>query len=297
MVRKIRRTRRKRPERPQLTPVPPHIARPSYAESGVPPMRMGITINPPERVERMRAACRVAREVLDAVLAAVAPGVTTDALDVLAHARTLALGAYPSPLNYGAFPKSLCASVNDVVCHGIPSDRILLDGDVINCDVTVFIGGVHGDCSETVFVGTPDASARRLVSTTYDCLEAGIAAVRPGRPVYEIGRAIAALAHARGFSVVEAFAGHGIGEHFHMDPTVPHYYDPSAADLIRAGMTFTVEPMLNEGSPDCSVLADGWTAVTIDGGRSAQFEHTLLVTDDGAERLTAGDGPPWFQRV
>ncbi len=295
MVRKIRRTRRRRPQRPQLRPVPPHIARPSYADSGVPPARRGLTVNPPERIERIREACRVARDVLDTVLAAVGSGVTTEELDVLAHERAIALGAYPSPLNYGAFPKSLCVSINDVVCHGIPGDRTLVDGDIVNCDMTVFIGGVHGDCSETVFIGQPDAAARRLVETTYECLEAGIAAVRPGLPVHEIGRAIASVAHAQGYGIVEAFAGHGIGEHFHMDPTVPHYFDATANDVMQAGMTFTVEPMLNEGSPDCTVLADGWTAVTIDGGRSAQFEHTLLVTEEGAEALTRRDGPPWFQ--
>ncbi len=252
-------------------------------------------MNPPERIERMRAAGRLARSVLDAVLGAVREGVTTDELDAVAHERTLAAGAYPSPLNYCGFPKSLCTSINDIVCHGIPGSRVLIAGDIVNCDVTVFLNGVHGDCSETVFVDTPDPGARRLVETTYACLLAGLEAVRVEAPVNVIGQAIAALAHEAGFGVVEAFAGHGIGEHFHTDPTIPHYFDRTATTPMLPGMTFTIEPMLNEGDPGCTVLADGWTAVTLDGGRSAQFEHTLLVTDAGAEVLTGGQ-PPWFQR-
>ena len=297
MVRKIRRRRNQaKPRRATLRQVPAHIPRPSYAETGRPPPRMGLTVHPPERIERMRAACALTRALLDEVLAAVEPGITTDALDALAHRRAIEEGAYPSTLNYGGFSKSLCTSINDVVCHGIPGDRILERGDIVNCDLTLFIGGVHGDCSETVFVGDPDDAARRLVETTYDAMMAGIAVARPGRPIHAIGRAIQNVAHANGYGVVEAFAGHGIGEHFHTDPTVPHYFDASASDLIRPGMTFTVEPMLNEGSPECTVLSDGWTAVTLDGGRSAQFEHTLLITDDGAELLTARDGPPVFRQ-
>jgi len=252
-------------------------------------------VNSPEGVERIRAACRLAREVLDRVLEAAGPGVSTDELDELAHRLSVEAGAYPSPLNYGGFTRSLCTSVNEVVCHGVPSDRVLIDGDIVNCDVTVYLDGVHGDCSETVFVGPVDGAARRLVETTYECLLAGIEAVQPGRPISDIGRAIESIAHARGFSVVEAFAGHGIGEHFHMDPTVPHYFDATAITVMRPGMVFTVEPMLNEGGHECTVLADGWTAVTVDGGRSAQFEHTLLVTEDGAEPLTAGDASPRFR--
>ncbi len=276
--------------------MPGRISRPSYADTGIPPGRLGAIVHPPERIEAMREACKIARDVLDTVLEAVREGITTDELDYIAHERTITLGAYPSPLNYGGYPKSLCTSVNDVVCHGIPGDRVLMGGDIINCDVTAYYGGVHGDCSETVYVGVPDAAARRLVETTWLCLQAGIAAVQPGYPVRMIGQAIAPIAHRAGYGVVEAFAGHGIATHFHMDPTVPHYDDPAATTVMRPGMLFTIEPMLNEGGPGCSVLEDGWTAVTLDGGRSAQFEHTILVTEDGAEALTAGDGPPWFQR-
>jgi methionyl aminopeptidase len=277
--------------------VPAHIIRPSYAEHGKPTERRATTsVKNVEELARMRVAGRAARQVLDTVLAAVEPGLTTDALDQIAHEKALELGAYPSPLNYHGFPKSLCTSVNEVICHGIPDDRLLLDGDIINCDVTVYIEGMHGDCSETVFVGQPDAQSRRLVETTYECTMQGIAAARAGMTLNEIGKAIAPIAQKEGFSIVRDFAGHGIGSQFHQDPQIVHYPDVRQRQKIVPGMTFTVEPMINVGSHRCVVWPDNWTAVTIDGLRSAQFEHTLVVTDSGYELLTGGDGEPWFKR-
>lgn len=277
--------------------VPAHIVRPPYviadrvAERPPHPQ-----IHDAAGQARMRNAGRVGRMVLDAVLGAVEPGITTDALDAIAHAKAIELGAYPSPLYYRQFPKSICTSVNEVVCHGIPDQRTLQDGDIINCDVTVYIDGVHGDCSETMLVGNVDAEGRALVTATYEAMMAGIRAVRPGRPVREIGRAIADVARRYKLGVVRQFAGHGIGERFHMPPQILHYYDRRASTRMMPGMTFTIEPMLNLGDWRCRVLEDGWTAVTADGQRSAQFEHTLLVTRTGAEILT-GNGPPWFERA
>jgi methionyl aminopeptidase len=183
-----------------------------------------------------------------------------------------------------------------VICHGIPDDRVLLEGDIINCDVTIFIDGMHGDCSETVFVGKPDPQSKKLVQTTYDCLMAGIGAVKVGARINEIGKAITAIAHKRGFSVVRDFAGHGIGAQFHMDPQILHYRDVRQRQRIEAGMTFTVEPMINVGTYRCEVWPDNWTAVSTDGKRSAQFEHTLLVKEDGVDLLTGVEGEPWFRR-
>jgi len=276
---------------------PLEIPRPSYANTGTPTeARARNCIKNVEEIERMRHAGRTARIVLDTVLAAVEPGITTDALDVIAHEKAVELGAYPSPLNYHGFPKSLCTSVNEVICHGIPDDRVLKDGDIINCDVTVYIGGMHGDCSETVFVGKPDPQSRRLVETTYECTMRGIDAVKPGARLNDIGKAIAALARKRGFSVVRDFAGHGIGSQFHQDPQIVHYPDVRQRQVIEVGMTFTVEPMINVGTHRCVIWSDDWTAVTTDGKRSAQFEHTLLVTETGTELLTQGEGGPWFKR-
>lgn len=308
MIRKIKRAREgrrfgragrsKQPGRPQSTlrPVPPEIPRPEYAETGLPTPERRMEIKSPTEIEGMRAAGRVARAVLDEVLEAVRPGITTDALDLIAHEGAVRRGAYPSPLNYQGFPKSLCTSINEVVCHGIPEDRVLLEGDIINCDVTVYFGGFHGDCSETVFVGTPTDDAVRLVRNTYECMMKGIEAVEVGKPINEVGRAIEAHATPAGYSVVRAFTGHGIGRHFHQAPQVLHYFDAGARTVVRSGMTFTVEPMINVGTFECEVLGDGWTAVTVDGSLSAQFEHTLLVTDSGIELLTGGDGPPFFER-
>ena len=269
-----------------MRPVPAEIPRPPYAESGEPPERDEPDVKSADVVARMRTAGRAAAEVLAAVGALVRPGVTTDELDAAAHEETIKRGGYPSPLNYRGYPKSLCTSLNEVICHGIPDDRPLRDGDIVNLDVTVYLDGVHGDTNATFLVGEVDPASRRLVDVTRECLERGIAAVAPGRPFNEIGRAIEEHATAHGFGVVRAFVGHGIGEQFHTDLHVLHYYEPRFTKLIEEGMTFTIEPMITMGSWRHILWDDDWTAVTSDGRRTAQFEHTLLVTADGADVLT-----------
>ncbi|HLG66436.1 MAG TPA: type I methionyl aminopeptidase [Acidimicrobiales bacterium] len=266
--------------------VPPHIARPDYADTGRPVKVTEPFVKPPATIEAMRHAGRVAAEVLHAVSRAVAPGVTTDELDALAHDECIRRGAYPSPLNYHGYPKSVCTSVNEVICHGIPDSRPLADGDIVNVDVTVFVGGVHGDTNATFAVGKIDPESARLIDVTRRCLELGIAAVRPGRPVSDIGRAIERHAEANGCGVVRAYVGHGIGEVFHNGLVIPHVYDPSATTVLEEGMTFTIEPMITLGSWRDVRWDDGWTAVTADGSRTAQFEHMLVVTAGGAEVLT-----------
>ncbi|MEE2756738.1 MAG: type I methionyl aminopeptidase [Myxococcota bacterium] len=277
--------------------VPAHIVRPSYAETGRPAnARSRNAVRTQDEIERMRVAGKVARTVLDTVLLSVRVGITTDELDRIAHEKCIELGAYPSPLNYHHFPKSICTSVNEVICHGIPDDRPLMDGDIVNCDVTVFIEGVHGDCSETVFVGKPDPLSIRLVKTTYECMMKAIEAAKVGATVNAVGKTIAPIAKREGFSIVRDFAGHGIGTQFHQDPQIVHYPDIRQTQKIVPGMTFTVEPMINVGTHRCIVWSDDWTAVTADGKRSAQFEHTVLITKDGFELLTAGTGQPHFMR-
>ena len=267
--------------------VPPEIPRPEYALTGR-PSRTRVSGRPktPEEIERMRRAGRAAAEVLRIVGAAVRPGITTDELDAIAHEECVRRGGYPSPLNYQGFPKSLCTSVNEVICHGIPDSTVLRDGDIVNCDVTIFLDGVHGDTNATFLCGDVDDESRRLVEVTRECLDRGIAAVRPGGMVRDIGKAIQEHAEANGFGVVRAFVGHGIGETFHADPQIPHYYDPRATTVLLPGMTFTIEPMITVGDWQHRMWDDGWTAVTADGRRTAQFEHTLVVTDTGAEILT-----------
>ncbi|MEJ5255766.1 MAG: type I methionyl aminopeptidase [Acidimicrobiales bacterium] len=267
-------------------PVPAEIPRPDYADTGVPVRREEPWVKSPEVIERMRRAGRAAAEILQLAGEAVAVGVTTDELDAIVHQACIDRGGYPSPLNYRGFPKSLCTSVNEVICHGIPDDRPLRDGDLVNLDVTIYLDGVHGDTNATFLVGTVDPESQRLVRVTRECLERGIEAVRPGRPLSEIGRAIEEHAHANGFEVVRAFVGHGIGEQFHTDLQIPHYYEPRFTTVAEPGMTFTIEPMISMGTGQHRIWDDGWTAVTADGSRTAQFEHTLLVTDDGAEILT-----------
>jgi methionyl aminopeptidase len=249
--------------------------------------------DPAERLARMRRACRAAAEVLEDGGRAVAPGVTTDEIDRIVHEGYIARGGYPSTLNYHGFPKSLCTSVNEVILHGIPDSRPLAAGDIVNLDITIYLEGMHGDCSATFPVGAIDEESRRLLRVTRECMLRGIEAVRPGRPISDIGKAIEAHASAHGYGVVRSFCGHGIGEEFHLDPQVLHYYDPRARAPMEEGMFFTVEPMLTMGSPEHVLWADGWTAVTADGRRAAQFEHTVAVTAGGAEILTLGpDGNP-----
>jgi len=269
--------------------VPPSIPPPSYARTGRPRSAPRIA-DPDERIARMRRAGRAAAEVLDLLSRAARPGVTTEELDVLAHEACIARGAYPSPLNYHGFPKAICTSVNEVILHGIPDSRPLQDGDIVSLDVTLYLDGVHGDCCGSVAVGKVDEESRRLLQVAEECMMRGIAAVRPGRPVSDIGRAVEAHASAHGYGVVRSFCGHGIGEDFHTDPQILHYFEPRARDVMREGMTFTVEPMITVGSEEHVVWADGWTAVTADKKRAAQFEHTVLVTAGGAEILTALPG-------
>jgi methionyl aminopeptidase len=266
--------------------VPDHITPTDYYLTGEPVRRDEPLVKSADVIERMRRAGRVAAEVLEVTGAAVAPGVTTDELDVIAHHAYIERGAYPSTLNYHHYPKSICTSVNEVICHGIPDDRPLVDGDIINIDVTAYIGGVHGDCSATYLVGDVDPESRKLVEVTRECRDLGIASVRPGRPISDIGAAIQGHAHAHGYGVVRVFVGHGIGEQFHTVPNVPHYFTESATTLMQPGMTFTIEPMITIGTWRERVWDNGWTAVTVDGKRTAQFEHTVLVTEDGAEILT-----------
>lgn len=269
-----------------LRPVPAGIARPDYAETGTPAVRGTRSVRDAEELEAMRTAGRIAAEALHAVGRQVRPGVTTDELDRTGHEALVASGAYPSTLNYRGFPKSLCTSVNEVICHGIPDSRPLAEGDIVNVDITAFIGGVHGDTSATFLVGDVDEDSRRLVATARDAMHAGIATVRPGSRISDIGAAIESVAQPAGFSVVREFIGHGIGDQFHTSLQIPHYYDPRNDTELREGMTFTIEPMINLGTRRIRMWDDGWTVVTRDLRRSAQFEHTVAVTAAGHEILT-----------
>jgi methionyl aminopeptidase len=279
------------PVRPGLLsprrPVPPGISRPPYALNGGDPGRSRMSpVRTPDEIVAMRRAGQVAAEVLRYVGPFVQPGVTTDHLDQLVHDKTIEMGGYPSPLGYRGYPKSVCTSINEVICHGIPDSRPLADGDIINVDVTVYLDGVHGDTSVTFLVGEVDEWSRLLVRETRNSLMRGIEAVRPGAPISAIGQAIESHARKHGLGVVREFIGHGIGPDFHGAIQIPHYYDPRARTVIEPGMSFTIEPMLTLGDPSLAVWDDDWTAVTLDGRRSAQFEHMLVVTDTGAEVLT-----------
>jgi methionyl aminopeptidase len=266
--------------------VPVTIAKPRWAETGQLDRRNETIVKSSDVLVRMRRAGKAAAEVLAAGGAAVMPGVTTDELDAIVHDACVSRGGYPSPLNYHGFPKSLCTSINEVVCHGIPDDRRLEDGDIVNLDVTIYLDGVHGDTNATFLVGAVDDASRRLVRVTHECLMLGIEAVKPGARLNLVGRAIETHAEKHGYGVVRDFVGHGIGEEFHSAPTVHHYYDPSNALVLEPGMTFTIEPMITMGSWRVKLWDDGWTAVTSDLLRTAQFEHTIVVTDTGAEILT-----------
>ncbi len=281
-----------------MRPVPDHIVKPHYAETGDVVPWDESDIKSDEVIEAMRHAGRVAAEILRLAGEAVRPGITTDELDAYVHDLYIERGAYPSPLNYLGYPKSVCTSVNEVICHGIPDSRVLIEGDIINLDVTAYIGGVHGDTNATFPVGEIDPVSARLIAVTEESMWHGIEAVRPGQPLSDIGRAIENHAKAHDLGVVRAFIGHGIGEQFHSDIQIFHYYDPRSTTIMRPGMTFTIEPMITLGSWQHRMWDDGWTAVTSDGKRTAQNEHTIVVTDDGVEVLTGGDGAvspvaPW----
>ncbi|KAI9221442.1 peptidase M24, structural domain-containing protein [Blastocladiella britannica] len=275
--------------------VPAGIARPDYAETGRPlseekEARLKVIESlKPGQIAKMREVCRLAREVLDAGIAACRPGVTTDAVDEVVHNATVERGAYPSPLNYHNFPKSCCTSVNEVICHGIPDQRALVDGDIVNVDVSIYKDGYHADLNETVFVGRrawDDEKARALVDATRECLKQAILMCKPGVMYRDLGNTIEKVAKQRGFAVNRTYCGHGIHRYFHCTPNIPHYAKNKAVGSMKAGHVFTIEPMINEGVHAEDHWPDNWTAVTRDGKRSAQFEHTLLITDTGVEVLT-----------
>lgn len=250
-----------------------------------------IEIKTPQEIDAMRVVGKMAGETLSLVAEMIRPGISTEDINTFVHEDTIRRGAVPAPLNYKGFPKSVCTSVNDVVCHGIPNSKtILKDGDIINVDVTHIFKGFHGDTSATFYVGTPSKDAIRVTETARKSLEFGINEVRPGARIGDIGAAIQEFAEAQGLSVVRDFVGHGIGRSFHTEPQVSHVGQRGRGPRMRAGMIFTIEPMINVGTYKCEILDDGWTAVTLDGSLSAQFEHTILVTDDGHEVLTARVG-------
>jgi methionyl aminopeptidase len=266
--------------------VPADIERPEDVDRPQPARFTGSEVKDAETIEKMRIAGRLAAQAREVVGAAVQPGVTTDELDRIGHEFLVDHGAYPSTLGYKGFPKSLCSSVNEVICHGIPDSRVVEDGDIVNIDITAYIHGVHGDTNATFLAGDVDEETRQLVERTHEALMRGIAAVKPGRRLNVVGRVIESYAKRFGYGVVRDFTGHGIGTSFHSGLIVPHYDTPLYDDEIQAGMTFTIEPMLNLGTHEWVMWDDGWTVVTRDGRRSAQFEHTLLVTPTGAEILT-----------
>ena len=267
-------------------PVPDSIARPEYVDRPAPAPFTGSEVKDDETIAKMRVAGRLAAQARELVGSHIAPGVTTDELDRVGHEFLCDHGAYPSTLGYKGFPKTLCSSVNEVVCHGIPDARVIEDGDIVNIDITAYLDGVHGDTNATFLAGDVDEESRLLVERTHEALDRAIKAVRPGRRVSVIGRVIESYARRFGYGVVREFTGHGIGTAFHSGLIIPHYDEPRFDDEILPGMTFTIEPMLNLGTHEWVMWDDGWTVVTADGRRSAQFEHTLLVTADGAEVLT-----------
>ena len=268
--------------------VPSSIARPHYV--GTWPDTLADHDDPmikdADTIARMRIAGRIAADALIEVGRRVAPGVTTDELDRVGHEYLIAQGAYPSTLGYKNFPKSLCTSVNEVICHGIPDDRPLNDGDVVKVDITAYIGGVHGDTCATFYAGDVADDVKNLGERTREAMVRGINAVRPGRPISVIGRVIESYAKRFGYGVVRDYTGHGVGPSFHTRPTILHYDEPRSTTLLEPGMTFTIEPMLTLGGYDWFMWDDEWTVLTKDGSWAAQWEHTIVVTDDGAEILT-----------
>ncbi len=251
-----------------------------------------IEIKTPSEIEAMRVVGQMAGETLALVGEFIKPGISTEDINSFVHEDTIRRGASPAPLNYKGFPKSVCTSVNDVVCHGIPEpSRVLGEGDIINVDVTHIYKGFYGDTSATFYVGQPSPAAVHVTEVARRSLELGILEVRPGGRIGDIGAAIQEFAEGHGLSVVRDFVGHGIGRTFHSEPQVPHYGQRGRGPRLRPGMIFTIEPMINTGGYECEILDDGWTAVTADGGLSAQFEHTILVTETGHEILTKRSGP------
>lgn len=240
-----------------------------------------------EQIEGIRLACQVSKDILDQVGPLISPGVTTEAIDRFVHGKTLEAGGIPAPLNYKGFPKSCCTSVNEVVCHGIPQETVLQEGDIINVDVTTIIDGFYGDTSRMYYVGEPSAEARQLVEAAQECLNLAIEQVKPWNRTGDIAYAVERHAKKFGYSVVRDYGGHGVGLQFHEDPFIPHYGNRNRGMVLVPNMVFTIEPMINVGDYRCRVLKDGWTAVTADGSLSAQWEHTVRVTEFGVEVLTA----------
>lgn len=268
-------------------PPAPHATNHSVPKARDPPLPWMIEVKSPEDIAAMRASGLVAREVLDAVARQIKVGMTTDEIDMIVHGETVKRGAYPSPLNYHGFPKSCCTSLNEVVCHGIPDvSTVLQDGDIVNVDVTVFYKGYHGDCSETFCVGQVDEAGKKLVKVTYDAWQKAIEFCKPGRPYKDIGAIIEEHVTKEGFTTVREFCGHGLGKVFHTTPNVLHFKNSQPAGVMQPGHTFTIEPMICEGTNKHILWPDKWTATTADGRRSAQFEHTLLITPTGVEALT-----------
>jgi methionyl aminopeptidase len=280
--------------RTELTPgtlspwrqVPANIPRPEYVGKKRPTPYTGSYVQTPETIEKMRVAGRIAAQATQLGGEHCRPGVTTDEIDRVVHEFLVDHGAYPSTLGYKGFPKSCCTSLNEVICHGIPDSTVIQDGDIINIDVTAYIDGVHGDTDATFCVGDVSEEARLLVERTYEATMRGIKACAPGRQINAVGRVIEAYAKRFGYGVVRDFGGHGIGTSFHSGLFVPHYDNPSVATEMEVGMTFTIEPMITLGTHAYDMWADGWTVVTKDRRWTAQFEHTIVITEDGAEILT-----------
>ncbi|XP_020292192.1 methionine aminopeptidase 1D, mitochondrial isoform X2 [Pseudomyrmex gracilis] len=276
--------------RPQMVSdqvdVPAYIPQPSYSQSSIPEEGPEIPeIKDAFQIESMRHSCKLARRILCQVDSLIKPGITTDFLNNQLHDMIIANGAYPSPLNYYGFPKSVCTSINNVACHGIPDNRPLQDGDILNVDITVYLNGYHGDCSTMFQVGNVDAEGKRLISVTELCLKSAIEICKPDEHFCNIGNVIEKIANKHNFNVIPAFTGHGIGTYFHGPPDIFHFAN-SYSGKMKAGMTFTIEPVLSQGMIECEILEDGWTACTIDNSRTAQMEHTILITDIGCEVLT-----------
>ncbi|HTF48962.1 MAG TPA: type I methionyl aminopeptidase [Pseudonocardia sp.] len=269
-----------------MRPVPPEIVRPEYVGKSAPTPSTDPWVQTPEVIEAMRVASKIAAQALAAGGEVVKPGVTTDEVDRVVHEFLIDHGAYPSTLGYRGFPKSCCTSLNEVICHGIPDSTVISDGDIVNIDVTAYIGGVHGDTNGSFLAGEVSEEDRRLVERTREAMMRAIKAVRPGRPLNVVGRVIESYAKRFGYGVVRDFTGHGIGRSFHSGLVVLHYDAPDVDTLLETGMTFTIEPMINLGTIDYDIWDDHWTVVTKDRKRTAQFEHTILVTESGSEILT-----------
>lgn len=271
----------------QQRSVPGEIVRPPYVGKATPPAHQGGDVYDAESIEKIRRAGRISSQALDLIGTVLKPGMTTDEIDRIGHEFVLDHGAYPSTLGYRGYPKSLCTSVNEVICHGIPDDTVLQEGDLVNVDITSYLDGVHGDTNRTFIVGEGTQEVRELVERTEEALRRGIKAVAPGREVNVIGRTIESYAKRFGYGVVRDFTGHGVGTSFHSGLIIPHYDSaPLYNDVMEVGMVFTIEPMLTLGTHEWDIWADDWTVTTKDKSWTAQFEHTLVVTETGADILT-----------